>query len=227
MTTTQLTILGFVLLFLGTTLGSAVVLFVRKELSERLNTLFLGFAGGIMIAASVWSLLIPAIDSASAKWGDLSWVPAAIGFLIGGLFLVLLDRVIPHIHNHTHEEEGPKSQIHKTIKLFFAVTIHNIPEGIAVSIPILHATGSRRKALTYTMWTGLAEPIGAIFGIVFLLPFWTPIVSALLLAAVSGIMVFIALDELLPGAEEYGHHHYSIAGVILGMLIMAISLLIL
>ena len=132
MTTTQLTILGFVLLFLGTTLGSAVVLFVRKELSERLNTLFLGFAGGIMIAASVWSLLIPAIDSASAKWGDLSWVPAAIGFLIGGLFLVLLDRVIPHIHNHTHEEEGPKSQIHKTIKLFFAVTIHNIPEGLAV-----------------------------------------------------------------------------------------------
>ena len=132
MTTTQVTILGFVLLFLGTTLGSVVVLFVRKELSERLNTLFLGFAGGIMIAASVWSLLIPAIDSASAKWGDLSWVPAAVGFLIGGLFLVLLDRIIPHIHNHTHEEEGPKSQIHKTIKLFFAVTIHNIPEGLAV-----------------------------------------------------------------------------------------------
>ena len=113
------------------------------------------------------------------------------------------------------------------IPIVIAIAIHNIPEGIAVSIPILHATGSRRKALTYTMWTGLAEPIGAIFGIVFLLPFWTPIVSALLLAAVSGIMVFIALDELLPGAEEYGHHHYSIAGVILGMLIMAISLLIL
>ena len=113
------------------------------------------------------------------------------------------------------------------IPIVIAIAIHNIPEGIAVSIPILHATGSRRKALTYTMWTGLAEPIGAIFGIIFLLPFWTPIVSALLLAAVSGIMVFIALDELLPGAEEYGHHHYSIAGVILGMLIMAISLLIL
>lgn len=113
------------------------------------------------------------------------------------------------------------------IPIVIAIAIHNIPEGIAVSVPILHATGSRRKALTYTIWTGLTEPVGAVFGIVFLLPFWTPMVGALLLAAVSGIMVFISLDELLPGAEEYGHHHYSIAGVILGMLIMAISLIIL
>ena len=113
------------------------------------------------------------------------------------------------------------------IPIVIAIAIHNIPEGIAVSVPILHATGSRRKALTYTIWTGLAEPIGAIFGIMFLLPFWTPTVSALLLAAVSGIMVFISLDELLPGAEEYGHHHFSIGGVILGMMIMAVSLLLL
>ena len=113
------------------------------------------------------------------------------------------------------------------IPIVIAIAIHNIPEGIAVSVPILHATGSRRKALTYTIWTGLAEPIGAIFGILFLLPFWTPTVSALLLAAVSGIMVFISLDELLPGAEEYGHHHFSIGGVILGMMIMAVSLLLL
>ena len=113
------------------------------------------------------------------------------------------------------------------IPIVIAIAIHNIPEGIAVSVPILHATGSRRKALTYTIWTGLAEPIGAIFGILFLLPFWTPTVGALLLAAVSGIMVFISLDELLPGAEEYGHHHFSIGGVILGMMIMAVSLLLL
>ncbi len=113
------------------------------------------------------------------------------------------------------------------IPIVIAIAIHNIPEGIAVSVPIYHATGNRRKALTYSLWTGLAEPLGAIFGVAFLLPFWTPTVSALLLAAVSGIMVFISLDELLPGAEEYGHHHFSIGGVILGMMIMAISLLIL
>ena len=112
------------------------------------------------------------------------------------------------------------------VPIVIAIAIHNIPEGIAVSVPILHATGSRRKALTYTIWTGLAEPIGAIFGIMFLLPFWTPTVSALLLSAVSGIMVFISLDELLPGAEEYGHHHFSIGGVILGMMVMAVSLLV-
>lgn len=113
------------------------------------------------------------------------------------------------------------------IPIVVAIAIHNIPEGIAVSVPIYHATGNRRKALFYSIWTGLAEPIGALCGLAFLLPFWTPTISALLLAAVSGIMVFISLDELLPGAEEYGHHHFSIGGVILGMLIMAISLLVL
>lgn len=112
------------------------------------------------------------------------------------------------------------------IPIVVAIAIHNIPEGIAVSVPIYHATGNRRKTLAYSIWTGMAEPIGALVGMAFLLPFWTPTISALLLAAVSGIMVFISLDELLPGAEEYGHHHFSIGGVILGMLVMAISLLV-
>lgn len=112
------------------------------------------------------------------------------------------------------------------IPIVIAIAIHNIPEGIAVSVPIYHATGNRRKALAYSIWTGLAEPLGALFGMAFLLPFWTPVVSALLLAAVAGIMVFISLDELLPGAEEYGHHHFSIGGVILGMMVMAVSLLV-
>ena len=113
------------------------------------------------------------------------------------------------------------------IPIVVAIAIHNIPEGIAVSVPIYQATGDRRKAITYSLWTGMAEPIGALFGFAFLLPFWTPIVSALLLASVAGIMVYISLDELLPSAEKYGHHHFSIGGVIVGMLIMAISLLLL
>ena len=111
------------------------------------------------------------------------------------------------------------------LPIVVAIAIHNIPEGIAVSTPIYHSTGSRRKALLYSTMTGLAEPVGALFGMLFLLPFWTPTVGALLLAAVAGIMVYISFDELLPGAEEYGHHHFAIGGVILGMVIMAFSLL--
>ncbi len=132
MTDTQMIILGFSLLFVGTALGASLVLFLHRDLSHRWNALFLGFAAGIMVAASVWSLLIPAIDSASATWGKLSWIPAAVGFLLGGLFLVLLDRIIPHLHGATNQEEGPRTKMHKSMKLFLAVTIHNIPEGLAV-----------------------------------------------------------------------------------------------
>ncbi len=112
------------------------------------------------------------------------------------------------------------------LPIVIAIAIHNIPEGIAVSVPIYHSTGSRKKALWYSVMTGLAEPVGALFGMLFLLPFWTPTVGALLLATVAGIMVYISFDELLPGAEEYGHHHFAIGGVILGMVIMAFSLLL-
>ena len=112
------------------------------------------------------------------------------------------------------------------IPIVIAIAIHNIPEGIAVSVPIYYATGSKRKALLHSTLTGLAEPVGALFAILFLLPFWTPTVGALLLAGVAGIMVYISFDELLPGAEEYGHHHYAIGGVIVGMVVMAFSLLL-
>ncbi len=112
------------------------------------------------------------------------------------------------------------------IPIVVAIAIHNIPEGIAVSVPIYQATGSRKKAFWYSLLSGMAEPIGALAGFLFLLPFWTPLIHALLLAFVSGIMVFISFDELLPGAEKYGHHHYGIGGVITGMAIMAISLLL-
>ncbi len=112
------------------------------------------------------------------------------------------------------------------IPIVIAIAIHNIPEGIAVSVPIYQATGSRKKAFWYSLSSGMAEPIGALVGFLFLLPFWTPTIHALLLAFVSGIMVFISLDELLPSAEKYGHHHYGIGGVVIGMVIMAISLLL-
>lgn len=113
------------------------------------------------------------------------------------------------------------------LPIVVAIAIHNIPEGIAVYVPIYHSSGSRRKALRYTILSGLAEPVGAIAGMVFLLPFWSPMVNALCLAAVAGIMVYISFDELLPGAERHGHHHMALIGVVAGMAVMAVSLLLL
>ncbi|MDE5692646.1 MAG: zinc transporter ZupT [Duncaniella sp.] len=111
------------------------------------------------------------------------------------------------------------------IPIVVAITLHNIPEGIAVSVPVYNATGSRRKALVWSIISGLAEPLGAVVGMFFLLPLWTPVMNAVLLAGVAGVMVYISLDELLPGAESYGHHHITVTFLILGMALMATSML--
>lgn len=110
------------------------------------------------------------------------------------------------------------------IPITIAIAIHNIPEGIAVAVPIYHATGNRKKAFWYSFASGLAEPFGALIAYLFLIQFWTPAMNGIILAIVSGIMVFISLDELLPSAEKYGKHHISIMGLIAGMLVMAFSL---
>lgn len=107
-----------------------------------------------------------------------------------------------------------------------AIAIHNIPEGIAVSIPLYYATGDRKKAFLYSFLSGLSEPVGALVGYLILMPFFTPVIFGVLFAAVGGIMVFISLDQLLPAAEEYGEHHHSIFGVVVGMGVMALSLLL-
>ncbi len=112
------------------------------------------------------------------------------------------------------------------LPIVVAIAIHNIPEGIAVSVPIYYATGDKKKALRYSFLSGLSEPVGAAVGALFLLPFWSPTISALLLAFVAGIMVYISFDELLPSAEQYGHHHYAIGGVVAGMAIMAFGLML-
>ena len=113
------------------------------------------------------------------------------------------------------------------LPIVIAIAIHNIPEGIAVSVPIYHSTGNRRKAFLYSLLSGLAEPAGALIGMLFLLPFWSPVVNAVCLAVVAGIMVYIAFDELLPSAESFGHHHLSLIGVIVGMALMGATLIIL
>jgi ZIP family zinc transporter len=110
------------------------------------------------------------------------------------------------------------------IPITVAIAIHNIPEGIAVAVPIYHSTGSKKKAFWFSFLSGLAEPLGALIAFLFLMNFWTPAINGFVLAAVSGIMVFISLDELLPSAEKYGKHHISISGLVAGMAVMAFSL---
>lgn len=112
------------------------------------------------------------------------------------------------------------------IPIAVAIAIHNIPEGIAVSVPLYYATGNRRKAFWYSLSSGMAEPVGGLIGYFLLLPFITPFSLGLVMAAVAGIMVFISVDELIPAAERYGCHHYSIAGFVGGMAVMAASLLV-
>ena len=126
------TIVGIMIPFLGTALGAGCVYFLNGEIKPGLQKALLGFASGVMIAAAVWSLLIPAMDMASGM-GKLAFVPAAAGFLLGIFFLLLLDRVIPHMHIDM-QEEGPHVKLKKNTMLVLAVTLHNIPEGMAVGV---------------------------------------------------------------------------------------------
>ena len=127
------TFLGILIPFLGTTLGAACVFFMKKSLGDLVQRSLAGFAAGVMVAASIWSLLIPAIEE-SEDMGKLSFLPAFIGFWVGVLFLLLLDRFIPHLHVGREQAEGPKSKLGRTTMMVLAVTLHNIPEGMAVGV---------------------------------------------------------------------------------------------
>ena len=126
-------VIGLAIPFLGTMLGSAMVFLMRNKMNSKLEKVLLGFASGVMIAASVWSLLIPSIEMAKNQ-GMISWLPAAVGFLIGVLFLLMLDKIIPHLHTNQSEPEGLKAKLKKTTMMVLAVTLHNIPEGMAVGV---------------------------------------------------------------------------------------------
>ena len=124
---------GILIPFLGTSLGAAGVFFMKKTLSDRVQRALTGFAAGVMVAASMWSLLIPAIEQ-SAQLEKLAFLPAVAGFWLGVLFLLLLDHVIPHLHARSGQAEGPKSKLGRTTMMVLAVTLHNIPEGMAVGV---------------------------------------------------------------------------------------------
>jgi len=138
---------GIMIPFIGTVLGSSCVFFMKEKMDEKVQKLLLGFASGVMIAASVWSLLIPAIDM-SEGFGNLSFLPAAVGFLLGMAFLLILDYIVPHMHLD-NQKEGCESHLQKSTMLVLAVTLHNLPEGMAVGVVFAGAfMGNSEVSLT-------------------------------------------------------------------------------
>ena len=148
--------LGLLIPFIGTTLGSAMVYLMKNKMNVKVEKVLLGFASGVMVAASVWSLLIPSIDMATEQ-KVISWLPATIGFILGILFLLILDNLIPHLHLKSNEPEGPKSKLKKTTMMVLAVTLHNIPEGMAVGVAL---AGALSNNSTITMTGAIALAIG-------------------------------------------------------------------
>ncbi len=149
-------VIGLAIPFLGTTLGAAMVFLMKNKINNKIEKLLLGFASGVMIAASIWSLLIPAIEMSESQ-GKIAWVPAAIGFLLGITFLLVLDSVIPHLHLKSDRPEGIKSKLKKTTMMVFAVTLHNIPEGMAVGVTF---AGALTQNAGITMAGAFALAIG-------------------------------------------------------------------
>lgn len=202
----------------------------QSELAETHGKLYgkslalAAFFGGIGIAMLI-DKLVPADENPHETHGVEELAdnaPVSISKRSGMLFALAIG-----IHNFPEglaTFTAGLNSLELGIPIAIAVALHNIPEGITVSVPIFHATGSRKKAFLYSFAAGLAEPVGAVIGILLLFPFLSPTVLSVLFAAVAGIMVFISFDELLPMSERWGHHHLSIYGIGVGMLLMGITL---
>lgn len=162
--------MGILIPFIGTTLGAGCVFFLKNSMKPLVQKGLLGFASGVMVAASVWSLLIPAIDM-SDGFGKFSFVPAVVGFAAGIAFLLLMDQIVPHLHLQSNQAEGPKSKLKKTTMLVLAVTLHNIPEGMAVGVVfagLLNGDSNITMAGAYALAVGIAIqnfPEGAIISL--------------------------------------------------------------
>ena len=235
--------------FAGTALGSAFVFFMKKEMPAALQKALLGFASGVMVAASVWSLLIPSIQMGEGAVG-----PAAGGLLAGFAFLLLIDYVTPHIHA-SGQAEGPQSRLSRTTKLALAVTIHNFPEGMAVgvaiagamtsgfsmagalalslgiaiqnvpegaiiSMPLRAAGNSRWKAFGIGSLSGVVEPLGGAL-VLLLASALTPLMPYFLSFA-AGAMLYVVVEELIPETAEGQHSNLGTIGFALGFALMMV-----
>ena len=228
---------GILIPFLGTSLGAACVFFMKKSLSDAVQRSLTGFAAGVMVAASVWSLLIPAIEQSSAM-GKLSFLPAFLGFWVGILFLLLLDHVVPHLHAKSGQVEGPKSQLQRTTMMVLAVTLHNIPEGMAVGVVYagylsgsaqitaagalaLRAEGmGKARAFWGGVLSGIVEPIGAVLTILAA----SLIVPALpyLLSFAAGAMLYVVVEELIPEMSQGAHSNIGTVFFAVGFSLMMV-----
>ena len=205
----------------GTLAGALIPVSVRGR-GEKLLSALMAFTAGFMAALVFLDVLPESLDSTGQIWITLlvTLAGAGIVFLAG----ILLDRKAgEHRHDDSvdlpdlHSAEG-KRELYVGFSLMTALILHNIPEGIAIAVPIFYATGNRKKAFMYSLFSGLAEPVGALIGFLILMPFLSATLLAVLFAIVAGIMIYITFDELLPMAETYGQHHIVLAGLLLGML---------
>ncbi len=240
--------IGLMLPFAGTALGAACVFLMRREMPQLLQKTLTGFAAGVMVAASVWSLLIPSMEM-TGKEGIASVIPSIVGFAVGILFLLSLDMVVPHQHIDGGMSEGPRSGLSRTAKLVFAGTLHNIPEGMAaalehnaflpmaaalalsvgiaiqnfpegaiVSMPLRMAGNSRRKSFVIGALSGVVEPIAA--AVTILLASVVLPILPYLLAFAAGAMMYVVVEELIPETQEGSHSNMGTVGFAVGFLLM-------
>ena len=242
-------IIGLIMPLLGTMLGSSFVFFMRRDIPDRLQKTLLGFASGVMVAASFWSLLLPAIDMGS---GNV--VPAALGFLLGMGFLLLIDELTPHLHIGSSKAEGPRSRLSRTAMLALAVTIHNLPEGMAVGVVFageaqgltlsaalavsigiaiqnipegaiismpMHAEGnSRWRSFLIGSLSGAVEPLGAVA--ILLLASVLGVALPYMLAFAAGAMMYVVVEELIPETAQGTHTNLSTISFALGFVLMMV-----
>ena len=235
--------IGILIPFLGTALGACFVFFLRGEVRPWVQKLLLGFASGVMIAASVWSLIIPAIEMAEGQ-GTTPWLPAALGFLAGVGFLLLLDSLIPHLHLGSDCPEGRSCGLGKSTMLVLAVTLHNLPEGEAavsaaaafalaagialqnvpegavISMPLVGQGMGKGRAFLAGLLSGVVEPVGALLTIL-LTGLITPALPYILSFA-AGAMIYVVVEELIPEAQAGEHSNIGTIGAALGFVLMMI-----
>ena len=231
--------------FIGTSLGSAMVFFLKKRIAPKFEKMLLGFAAGVMIAASVWSLLIPSIDMSKGSSAP-EWLAALVGFLAGIFFLLLLDTVIPHMHIESRNQEGIRTNsISKTTMMLFAVTLHNIPEGMSVgvafagammkdsgitataamvlaigSMPLCGEGMSKKKAFICGVLSGVVEPVGG-FITILIAGIITPVLPYLLSFA-AGAMMYVVIEELIPESQNGKHSNIGTIGAAVGFALMMV-----
>ncbi len=237
---------------LSTGIGGLTV-YCSKKMNKKFLSFTLGISAGVMIYISFVELFAKAGTGLGVIYGEiLGAIINAVAFFFGIGFVALVDRLIPDgavkksdgtgklmrtgmitavalsVHNFPEGMATFVSALQSpslAVPIVVAIAIHNIPEGIAVAVPIFYGTKNRNKAFLYSLLSGLTEPLGAVIGYLILMPFMNETVNCVIFSVVAGIMVFIAVDELLPAAQEYGEHNLSVLGLVVGMMVMAASLI--